>query len=79
VLIKLRDIIKLGDHVLVCGDSTDNNLYKKVFKENKINAVITDPPYGVSVVENALNQNTQHKKIANDQLQTDIEYQQFTG
>ncbi len=40
---------KLGDHVLVCGDSTNSDAFS-VF-EQKADLLLTDPPYGVSYAE----------------------------
>jgi DNA modification methylase len=44
---KLGDIWKLGKHKLICGDSTILNNYEKLFKENKADLLMTDPPYNV--------------------------------
>jgi site-specific DNA-methyltransferase (adenine-specific) len=47
---KLGDVYKLGQHYLVCGDATDATCYEKVLQGRKVDAVWTDPPYGVSYV-----------------------------
>lgn len=45
---KLGDIYKLGDHRLMCGDSTDeSDVYKLVCNES-IDFIHTDPPYGIN-------------------------------
>ena len=44
---KLGDIWKLGNHKLICGDSTLLNSYEKLFGENKADLLMTDPPYNV--------------------------------
>ena len=44
---KLGDIWKLGNHKLICGDSTILNNYEKLFNENKADLLMTDPPYNV--------------------------------
>lgn len=75
--VKTGDIFELGNHILGCGSSTDLTFVKKVVGDNTIESIQTDPPYGVSVVESSLNPNN-HKKIANDHLQSDAEYIQFT-
>jgi DNA modification methylase len=76
------DIYKIGDHVVGCGDSTNKEFVKKVIGENKIKAVITDPPYGVAYVENkkgfAKLGVKDEKKITNDHLQSESEYEDFT-
>lgn len=78
--IKYGDIFQLGDHLLLCGSSSDTELVKKLAGEQKIKAVIVDPPYGVAVTESKEGFRTlsKNKVIVNDQLQTDDEYQQFT-
>ena len=49
--IELGDIYKLGDHRLMCGDSTDYVVVKSFIGESKIDIVLTDPPYGIKVVK----------------------------
>lgn len=43
-------IWKLGEHRLMCGDSTSQEDVLALFNGEKANAVITDPPYGVDYV-----------------------------
>jgi len=40
----------LGPHRLVCGDSTDPSAWDLLLNDELVEAVWTDPPYGVSVV-----------------------------
>ena len=42
---KLGDRIILGDHVLICGDSTDPNVVKRLMDGNKASLINTDTPY----------------------------------
>ena len=44
---KKGDIWKLGNHRLMCGDSTIITDVEKLMKEQKADMVFTDPPYGV--------------------------------
>ena len=48
--IKQGDIFRLGDHLLMCGDSTNADHLNKLLSDGKPNLVFTDPPYGISVV-----------------------------
>lgn len=45
---KPGDRIVLGNHVLVCGDSTDAGAWDALMHGQQADAVWTDPPYGVS-------------------------------
>ena len=44
---KLGDIWKLGNHRVMCGDSTIQDNIDKLLNNNKIDLVFTDPPYGM--------------------------------
>lgn len=47
--IELGDVYQLGDHRLICGDSTKEETYLKLIPKGvDIQCVFTDPPYGVS-------------------------------
>jgi len=78
--IKPGDLFQLGDHRLLCGDSTNNDSVKLLVGDNKVKLINTDIPYGVAVVESKAGFKQQlacNKIIANDQVQTDEEYKQF--
>jgi DNA modification methylase len=47
--VKTGDLWQIGEHRLLCGDSTINADVEKVMQSDKIELVWTDPPYGVSV------------------------------
>jgi hypothetical protein len=44
---KLGDLIKLGRHRLLCGDSTDADSYARVLDGDVPALCLTDPPYGI--------------------------------
>ncbi len=46
---KLGDIIHLGRHKLICGDSTDPNVLKKLLGDQKVSMIYSDPVYNIGV------------------------------
>ena len=49
---KPGDIWQLGEHRLMCGDSTDRDAVLKLTGGTKIDLSLTDPPYGIAIVKN---------------------------
>lgn len=47
--VKLGDIWQMGNHILICSDSTDNNVFQELMQDKKADLVITDPPYNVPI------------------------------
>ena len=46
---KLGDVWRLGNHRLICGDSTDSAVIDRLMDGVKADMVFTDPPYNVAV------------------------------
>jgi len=44
---RLGQIWKLGDHRVMCGDSTDSGAVSRLLGEERPHLMVTDPPYGV--------------------------------
>lgn len=59
---KYGDIYQLGNHRLMCGDSTNKEDVDKLIEENHADLLITDPPYNVDY------EGSNGLKIENDNL-----------
>lgn len=73
------ELIILGEHRLLCSDCTSPENLKKLMGHEKIKSIISDVPYSIAAVESKqfLKVGTNHKVIANDQLQTEEQYTKF--
>lgn len=45
---KMGDIYQLGNHRLMCGDSTNREMVQQLINGEKIDLIVTDPPYNVN-------------------------------
>jgi len=70
---KLGDIYQLGNHRLMCGDSTSIEDINKLLDGHKINMVYTDAPYGISIV------NDKTHKVGAGNLAKNKEYLEVKG
>lgn len=49
--VKAGEVWQLGEHRLMCGDSTDADAVAKLMNGERADLSLTDPPYGVAVVQ----------------------------
>jgi DNA modification methylase len=71
---RLGDVWILGQHRLMCGDSTSIDAVEKLMDGQKVDVLFTDPPYNV-----AFNgRSGKHDVIKNDNLEAG-EFDQFIG
>lgn len=75
---KRGDIWKLGEHRLMCGDSTCITDVEKLMNGEKADLLFTDPPYGVSYEKKTKEvlKSKSYTKIQNDDLTLD-QFQDF--
>jgi DNA modification methylase len=68
--IVLGDLFEIGEHRLLCGDSTQTDTFVLLFGNEMVNLVVTDPPYNVNY------EGGTGLKIANDNMK-DSEFYKF--
>jgi len=64
----LGDLIEIGEHRLLCGDSTDSDQVAKLMNGEKADMVFTDPPYGVSYQSNMRTKTEKFDVLENDNV-----------
>jgi len=69
---ELGRIYQLGNHRLMCGDSTDSDQVAKLMNGEKADMVFTDPPYNIDYKTVS----DKRDKIANDKM-SDIDFSDF--
>jgi DNA modification methylase len=75
--IKTGDIFALGNHKLICGDSTDEKVAKTLLGEKKVQMVYCDPPYNIDLDYNkGLGGRSNYGGNVDDK-KTDTEYRAF--
>jgi DNA modification methylase len=68
--IVLGDLFEIGEHRLLCGDSTDSDAVARLMDGQKADMVFTDPPYGVSYQSNMRTKTEKFDVLENDNVFT---------
>lgn len=70
---RLGDLYEIGNHRLVCGDSTDLDTLGRILSDKRADLVFTDPPWNVNYgdVEKGNAQGYKPRKILNDHMGED--------
>jgi DNA modification methylase len=67
---------RMGDHLLICGDSTSESTFDRLLDNKKVDLLVTDPPFNVNKRRVAKGQGASQETIANDHLHQK-EWEQF--
>lgn len=74
---QLGDIIELGKHRLICGDSTKPKTLERLFGEERADMIMSDPIYNISIDYNkGIGGKQAYGGTVNDS-KSDVEYRQF--
>ena len=74
---KPGDIWQLGDHRLMCGDSTDLTQMSLLMNGEKADISFTSPPYNAGHLDIPGNERTKKKYQNDDDQRTELEYTEF--
>lgn len=65
---KLGDVCLLGEHRVVCGDSTEESTYATLMQGERAQMMFTDPPWNVAIGKDSNPRHRQRKGLQNDDL-----------
>lgn len=69
---KVGEVWLLGQHKLLCGDSTNVEHYQLLLEQEQVDMLWEDPPYGVSYeTANGINYTKEENELRNHKIQND--------
>ncbi len=74
---KLGDMFQLGNHFLLCGDSTKKETLQKLLGKKTIQMIYADPPYNISLNYNTGLGNKKNYGGKTNDSKTDTDYKTF--
>ena len=74
---KLGDIYQLGKHRLICGDTTEPNVIKKLFGKDRADMIFSDPVYNIGLSYNKGIGGKQSYGGKTNDNKTDAEYREL--
>jgi hypothetical protein len=76
---KLGDVWILGNHRLMCGDSTSIDAVEKLMQSDKASLIVTDPPWNVAYGTNLASnpQGNKKREILNDNFESTEDWEAF--
>jgi DNA modification methylase len=77
--IKPGDMFALGRHFLVCGDSTDQSVVKKLVGSHKMDVAYVDLPYNINLSYNGGVGNKSNYGGKTNDNKSDVDYEEFVS